>query len=103
MTLEHFAERLKTTGLPVTYLAWPEGQAPALPFLCYRSTGADTLPADGGVYLFWDNVRIELYTAVKDLALEQLVETALTDFTWTKDEIWIESERCFMIAYEIQV
>jgi hypothetical protein len=103
MTLEEFAARLGATGLPVTYHGWPEGEAPELPFLCYLSTGADTLPADGGVYVQWDNVRVELYTAKKDSALEATVEAALAGFTWTKDQTYIKAERCYMTVYEVDV
>lgn len=103
MTLEEFAARLETTGLPVAYLAFSEEDAPGLPFLCYFSTGADTLPADGGVYVQWDNVRVELYTAKKDPALEATVEAALAGFTWTKDQTYIKAERCYMTVYEVDV
>ena len=103
MTLEEFAARLESTGLPVAYLAFPEEDAPELPFLCYLSTGTDTLPADGGVYVQWDLVRVELYTAKKDPALEAKVETALAGFTWTKDSTWIKEEKCFLTAYEVEV
>lgn len=103
MPFEEFGAVLKGSELPVTYRAWPEGEAPELPFLCYRSTGTDTLPADGGVYHQWDNVRVELYTKLKDPALEKKVESSLSGFTWTKDEIYIESERCYMIVYEVDV
>lgn len=103
MDLFGLAAQLQTTGLPVTYLAWPENEAPPLPWIAYHSTGADTLPADGGVYVSWDNVLVELYTARKDPALEQQVETALAGFTWAKDETYVASERCCIITYEIEV
>ena len=103
MTLDELAVRLAATGLPVTYLAWPEEQVPPLPWICYHSTGADTLPADGGVYVSWDTVLVELYTARKARALEKKVEQALSGFAWTKDETYVESERCYIITYEIEV
>ena len=104
MTLNEFSDLLETrSGLPVTYRAWLEGEAPELPFLCYLVAGTDTLPADGGVYVQWDNVRVELYTAKKDPALEAKVEAALAGFTWTKEETYITSERCYLIAYGVDV
>ena len=103
MTLAELKERLEVTGLPVTYRAWEEGQAPSLPFLCYRSTGTDTLPADGGVYHSWESIRVELYTRLRDLSLESKVEEALRGFAWTRTEIYIDSERCYLILYEIEV
>ena len=35
MTLAQLKDLLMSTGLPVTYRAWPEAAAPPLPFLCY--------------------------------------------------------------------
>lgn len=103
MTLEELALRLKSTGLPVTYRAWPEGEAPVLPFLCYLCTDTDGIFADGGVYVSWENVRVELYTALKSPALEKTVEEALRGFHWKKSETYIDTERCYLILYEIEV
>lgn len=103
MTLAELKTQLQTTGLPVTYRAWPEGASPPMPFICYLVTGTNTLPADGGVYFSWDDVRVELYTALKDLELEATVEAALRGFHWKKEEIYIDTERCYMILYEIEV
>lgn len=103
MTLSELSELLKTTGLPVTYRAWPVNEVPELPFLCYLTTGVNTLPADGGVYYHWDDVRVELYTKLKDPAAEALVEAALTGFHWEKTETYIDTEKCYMILYEIEV
>lgn len=103
MTLEELALRLKSTGLPVTYRAWPEGEAPALPFLCYLVTDTGVVYADGRVYVSWENVRVELYTALKDPALEKTVEEALRGFHWKKSETYIDTERCYLILYEIEV
>lgn len=103
MDLETLKNQLLTTGLPVAYRAFPEGEAPPLPFVCYLSTGNDPLFADGQVYYDYDHVRVELYTASKDLPTERLVETALAGHHWKKDETYIDSERCYLIIYEIEV
>lgn len=103
MTLAELCALLETTGLPVTYRAWPESEAPELPFLCYLSAGTNTLPADGRVYYQWEAVRVELYTAIKDPTTEAIVETALEGFHWQKTETYIDTERCYMILYEIEV
>lgn len=104
MTLEELALRLKTTDLPVTYRAWPEdGDVPPLPYICYLGTDTDGVFADGGVYFSWENVRVELYTALKDPALEKTVEEALRGFHWKKSETYIDTERCYLILYEIEV
>ena len=103
MTLKTLEELLSGTGLPVTYYAWPIGKAPPLPYICYLSTGSDNFMADNRVYCQVTGVRIELYTRFKDEAAEQQVETALRDLPWNKAETYIESQKCFQIAYELEV
>lgn len=103
MTLSELNRALQSTGLPVTYRAWPEDSAPPLPFICYLSTGTNTLPADGSVYYQWDDIRVELYTKWKDTEAEAKVEAALNDLHWTKTGTYVESERCYIITYEIEV
>ena len=103
MSLGELVERLLKTGLPVTYRAWPKGEAPILPFLCYLVQGTNPTFADGGVYYSYDDVRIELYTATKDSALEAKVEAELFGFHWKKEEIYVDTQKCYMIIYEIEV
>ena len=103
MTFAELNQRLKSTGLPVTYRAWEEGEAPAMPYVCYRSTGSDGLYADAEMYLTWDLTRVELYTRLKDLAAEAKVEAALKGIRWEKTETYIDTEKCYMILYEIEV
>lgn len=103
MTLSELNAQLKTTELPVTYRAWPEGMAPTLPYICYLCTSPDSLIADGAVYYTYENVRVELYTACKDPEAEANVETALFGFHWKKSETYISTERCYLITYEIEV
>lgn len=103
MDLEVFAALLETTGLPVTYRAWPEGEAPALPFICYLAEGSNPLFADGRVYYNYDDVRVELYIDHRDRVLEGKVETALAGFHWKKDVEYLDTERCYEIIYEVEV
>ena len=103
MNLELLKDRLVSTGLPVAYLSFPEDEAPPLPFICYLSTGDDPLFADGTVYYDYDHVRVELYTARKDCCAERLVETSLAEYHWKKNEDYIDTERCYLVTYEIEV
>ena len=103
MTLESLKEKLVSTGLPVAYRAFPEEDAPDLPFICYLCTDDYPLFADGAVYYDYDNVRVELYTAYKDPKTEALVEAALADYHRKRDETYIDTERCYLIIYEIEV
>lgn len=103
MTLEELANLLASTGLPVTYLAWPEGSAPPLPFLCYLVVSSNNFVADGQVYLSVQRVHVELYTKVKDLDAESKVEDALREIPWQKSETYLNTEKCYQILYEIEV
>lgn len=103
MTLEALASALESTGLPVTYLAWPEGSAPPLPFICYLVVSSNNLFADGQVYLTVQRIHVELYTKVKDLDAESRVEDALREIPWQKSETYLNTEKCYQILYEIEV
>lgn len=105
MTLQEFKPVLEATGLPVAYRAFPEGEAPALPFLCYHSPYTNNFAADGVAYATINHINVELYTQVKDPATEGKVEAALTgaEIYWEKSETYLEDEKCFQIIYEIEV
>lgn len=89
----------------VTYRAWPEGEAPQLPYICYFATGSDNFAADNIVYYSSTPVRIELYEDLKDLTLEGEVEDALNGagLYWDRDESYIDDERCYLIIYEVEI
>ena len=89
----------------VVYNAWPVGEAPALPFICYYSTGSDNFAADNVVYGSQRPVRIELYTRSKDLATEAALEGKLTreGIYWTRDESYIDDEKVYLTVYEVQI
>lgn len=102
--------QLKTvlnTVLPgkVTFYAWPVGEAPQLPYICYYSTGSDNFAADNVVYSSRRPVRIELYTETKDLATEAAVEQALTasGIYWDRDESYIDDEQVYLTIYEVEI
>ena len=89
----------------IVYNAWPVGEAPPLPYVCYYSTGSDNFAADNVVYDSNRPVRIELYTRSKDLATEAAVEAALTGagIYWTRDESYIDDEKVFLTVYEVTI
>ena len=109
MTLEKLADVLSSTGLPVAYYCFPsddpENPVPPLPFLVYLVTGTNNFSADGIVYHCIQSVQIELYTDLKDPALEAVVEKALADagIYWERSETYIESERCWETIYSVEV
>ena len=103
MTLGGLAALLESTGLPVTYRAWPEKEAPALPHICYQAEESNPMFADGRVYYSYDDVRVELYIKLRSPDVEGLVETALDGFHWKKNAIYLDTERCWMVTYDIEV
>lgn len=103
MTLEKLKIMLATTGLPVAYRAFPVGQAPPLPFICYLFSNTNNFDADDRVYRVINRITIELYTEAKEPATEALVETALDGLCWEKSEEYLDDEHCYEIIYEIEV
>ncbi len=103
MNEEDILKKLKKTGIPVAYRCFPEGDAPPLPFICYFTTGSNNFAADGKVYYAGKRFMVELYCSKKDLELEKKVEDALEGLFWEKEESYIESEKCYQIAYEMEV
>lgn len=89
----------------VTYRAWPEGEAPSLPFVCYYVESSDNILADNKVYQTRQDVVIELYTVNKDPDSEELLESVLdaNDIPWEKFEEYIDTENCYQISYEITI
>lgn len=47
MTLKDFGDLLATSGLPVTYLAFPADDCPEMPFITFQEVGSNNFSADG--------------------------------------------------------
>ena len=59
--------------------------------------------ADGRVYFVFGHLQVELYSEYKDPSLESKVEAALSGFAWTKDEEFLNEEKCYLVTYELEV
>lgn len=103
MELEKFNAVLESSGLPVTYNAWPEREAPPLPYVCWLESGSSNFAADGVVYHPVKRLRAELYEAYRDAAAEQALESALDSFFYQKTPNYIDEEKCYQIIYELEV
>lgn len=108
MTRAEFAEIISGLGLPWCYYQFEteDGEAPpAPPYIVYFYPGSSDLYADGLNYQKIESTMVELYTKDKDFALEDSVEAAFAGagLAWSKSETYIESERLYMVAYDLEV
>lgn len=99
--MEELLEMLNEMQIPFAYHHFAEGESPDPPFICYLLPGSNNFSADGKVYYKINEVRIELYTDLKDLAAEQRLENVLDrhGIFYNKSETWIESERLYEVLY----
>lgn len=75
------------------------------PYIFYLLPNSSNFFADGAVYMQITALRVELYTSKKDTAAELKLETVLNEagISWDKSEIYIVSERLYVIVYESEV
>lgn len=99
--MEELLQILNETQIPFAYHHFAEGESPEPPFICYLLPGSNNFSADGEVYYKINEVHIELYTELKDLAVEQQLEDVLDEhgIFYNKSETWIESERLYEVLY----
>lgn len=108
MTLTELVQILKATGYPVAYSHFKVKDnisAPNPPYITYLIEGSSNLFADNKTYQKINDIRIELYTDIKDLVAEGKIEILLDEheIPYETDEVWIESEQLFQKIYEIGV
>ena len=103
--MDKILEVLKALGIPVAYDHFAEGENPEPPFICYLIPGSNNFAADGKVYFRINQVRIELYTDSKDLAVERKMEMVLDEsgIFYNKSEVWIQSEKLYEVLYSFEV
>ena len=99
--MEELLQILNETQIPFAYHHFAEGESPEPPFICYLLPGSNNFSADGKVYYKINEVHIELYTDLKDLAVEQQLEDVLNEhgIFYNKSETWIESEKLYEVLY----
>ena len=103
--MEELLQMLSEMQLPFAYHHFAEGEAVEPPFICYLLPGSNNFSADGKVYHKINEVHIELYTDLKDLAVEQQVEDVLDEHEifYNKSEVWIESEKLYEVLYSFEM
>ena len=103
--MEELLQILNETQIPFAYHHFAEGESPEPPFICYMLPGSNNFSADGKVYYKINEVHIELYTDLKDLAVEQQLEDVLDEhgIFYNKSETWIESEKLYEVLYTFEM
>ena len=105
MTHKDVMAMVDEMGMESAYHHFAEGESPEPPFVVFLYPKANNFSADGVAYFKVNRLNIELYTDLKDVELEQRVETVLDGhgIFYAKSEVWIESERLYEVLYEMEV
>lgn len=105
MTLQEISSMVESIGLPYAYYQFSKGSPVSPPFICFFYPNNDDLKADNINYSSINALSIELYTDEKRFDLEAAVESVLTanGLAYSKEESYIDSERMFQIAYDMEV
>lgn len=86
MTITELISRLEATGYSVAENNFKTEDRPAPPFITYTTTGHRALYADGVVYWYSGQLKIELIVKAKDPTAEAKLTTALSGLTYTWTE-----------------
>ena len=106
MTLDGLYTLLNTSfSGKVAYNAFPENEAPVMPFICIVATNTDNFGADNQVFFKRQKVDIELYTKAKDPTTEGTLEGVLdrAGLFYNASDTYLDDEKCFERIYEIEV
>ena len=103
MNLVQFSEMLVSSGFPVAHHSFTKKQS--LPYVIYLTPSQDNFGADNKVYHKVQNIYVELYSEKKDTTSEGVLEDIFdeNDLFYEKSETHIESEKMYMVVYEIQI
>lgn len=101
INLEKLLALLNRFDVPFAYHHFAEGEVINPPFLVYLLLRRHDFKADGKNYYKVSEVRLELYTDKKDIALEKQLETLLEQegLAYEKEEVWIASEKLYEVIF----
>lgn len=105
MTLAELGLILKTTDLPVAYLAFDASEAPTMPFIVFQETGSDNFGADNIVWFSGTRVQVDLLCIRRSRSTEELLENALTNngIYWERVVDFDDNENYYRSTYEIVI
>lgn len=103
MTYDELLAILAPVEIPWAYHHWDKPPAP--PYGVYLEGPYEPLYADDRNYLNVHTIRLEVYSSVRDPALDARVEAALTagGLTYEADFTYLESEGLYESIFEIEV
>lgn len=104
MTHQQIYNLLQTLNIPVAYDHFDSNKTTNPPYIAYRELAPETFKADSITYYRPYEFEIELVTEIKDVSLQNQIETLLTNNNIPYDvdsEIWDEDERIYHNFYEI--
>ena len=91
---------LSESGIPGTKFCWPVGKAPATPWFTYELEDDGMFAADDENHAHIPVYRASLYEAEPDPLVESRFEDAVASLgPFTREEYWLESEKCQMTTY----
>lgn len=105
MTYKEVNTMISGVGIPYAYNQFDNDTPQEPPFICFLYDHGDDLIADNTNYQLIRMLSVELYTDTKDFELEQTVEDVLNanGLVYSKQETYLESERMYMITFEVDV
>lgn len=105
MTPAQVKSMIDAVGIPSAYYQFADATGQQPPFICYFFTSANDMSADNINYCRIERLNIELYTDVKDFALEKSLEQILTanEIFFAKDETNLDSERMHVTVYQSDI
>lgn len=105
MTYQEISKMVASFGLPYAYYQFEEGSGQDCPFVVFYYPERLDFAADSVNYSKITALTIELYTDNKDFATESTIEQLLdeNEMVYSKTEEYIDSEKMFMVTYQMEV
>lgn len=102
MTLAEIKTILDAVGIPVAYDHFEVPQK--LPYICYKEISTRTISRDDVVGSRIATIQVELYTANKNLQLEESLESVLnSNFIWSKSLDFDDDDDYYASFYSFEI
>lgn len=104
-TLKALLDALDSTGIPFTQVDWADGTEPDMPYAVLVPGDTDNWHADGRTLATPVLYLVELYTRVRDVPRERLVQEALDEagIGWQRTTVPLSDGRAIMTRWYTHV